>query len=427
MSKSNNVNNQPKHRTSKIMSSMLLLGMMGLSAQQSAQAADWQSNSADTISSKKGQTFNAATETYKIQSGDTLNAIAEAFDVKTTDLVAANHIQDANLIYAGQELKIEGVAATTFPTPQATQTYSAGAPIISTDPTMQAVPTPEQGPTNEQTPYPTVDVAAHDMNPVSTTNQPTQGLVSQVTSQAATSTVQSQSAATQVQPASTSQVESQNHGISLTSSTSQSQTNAISEQVVSRPQTTQSQAVPGQTQQSSQTTSQATAQPQPTVQTPSSQQSGVNSEKVVNWFTNNQGKLTYSMNGSRNGSDGTADCSGSMTEAIYEAGGSKPAYLYNTDSLHGYLTSNGYKLIAENQGWNAQRGDVVVWGQKGQSAGAAGHVMVISQGDDANGNGAKEISTDYSTGGAANSAVSEHNYNAYASANGNPYSYVYRQ
>ena len=39
-------------------------------------------------------------------------------------------------------------------------------------------------------------------------------------------------------------------------------------------------------------------------------------QTIVNWFINRRGKLTYSMYGSRKGSDGTADCSGSVSQAL---------------------------------------------------------------------------------------------------------------
>lgn len=35
--------------------------------------------------------------------------------------------------------------------------------------------------------------------------------------------------------------------------------------------------------------------------------------KVIGWFDAKKGYITYSMTGSRNGSDSTADCSGSIT------------------------------------------------------------------------------------------------------------------
>lgn len=150
------------------------------------------------------------------------------------------------------------------------------------------------------------------------------------------------------------------------------------------------------------------------------------SSEVANWFYKNYGKITYSMYGSRTGSDGTADCSGAMVQALVEAGATKPAYIYNTDSIHDYLKANGYQLVAENTKVNKEVGDIVVWGRRGNSGGANGHIMVINQADNSNGSGAREISVDYWTNGGYNSAVSEHDYNYYAAANDYPYFYVYR-
>ena len=67
------------------------------------------------------------------------------------------------------------------------------------------------------------------------------------------------------------------------------------------------------------------------------------SEIVLSWFVNNIGKLTYSQTGSRNGSDGTADCSGSMSQALNDAYGG--ATLYSTISMHERLTTIGYKKV----------------------------------------------------------------------------------
>lgn len=175
------------------------------------------------------------------------------------------------------------------------------------------------------------------------------------------------------------------------------------------------------------TTSQAPASTSVAVQ-PTATANKVNTDQVINWFYDHQGKLTYSMTGSRNGADGTADCSGAMTEALYEAGASKPAYLYNTDSLHGYLEQNGYQLISTNTPWDAQRGDIVIWGQQGASGGSAGHVQIIVSNDP----NARAISVNYVTGGQTGTAVQEWNYDAAynytANANGGSLAYyVYRQ
>ncbi|MFI3605663.1 peptidoglycan amidohydrolase family protein [Vagococcus fluvialis] len=85
--------------------------------------------------------------------------------------------------------------------------------------------------------------------------------------------------------------------------------------------------------------------------------------------------IRYSMTGSRDGSDGTGDCSGTIVRSVEKAGASKPAWLYNTDSMHAWLVQNGYKLIADNKEWTAKRGDIVIFGKKGASGGAAGHVV----------------------------------------------------
>lgn len=135
----------------------------------------------------------------------------------------------------------------------------------------------------------------------------------------------------------------------------------------------------------------------------------VNTDLVVSWYDNHVGKLTYSMLGSRNGADGTADCSGSITQAICDAGGVKYDRLYSTVDLAGYLTKNGYKRIAVNQNWDGQRGDIILmsWGaDMSTSGGAGGHVGVLKD-------PTTFISTDYWTGGQTNTAVSEHNWDAY--------------
>ncbi|CEN27979.1 peptidoglycan amidohydrolase family protein [Lactococcus piscium] len=150
---------------------------------------------------------------------------------------------------------------------------------------------------------------------------------------------------------------------------------------------------------------------------------GVDNNAVVGWFDNRKGMLTYSMYGSRNGSDGTADCSGSITQAMKDAGATKYAYLYSTVTLASYLSENGYVRISVNQSWDAQRGDIVLmsWGPGMQySGGAGGHVGVMK---DSN----VFISVDYWTGGQAGTAVSEHNWDTYYSVQKPQYIEVWRQ
>lgn len=150
--------------------------------------------------------------------------------------------------------------------------------------------------------------------------------------------------------------------------------------------------------------------------------------KLVGWFDAKKDHITYSMTGSRNGSDGTADCSGAMTQAIRDAGGKAYSYLYNTVSIGDYLTVNGFKKIAANQNWDAKRGDIVLmnWAKGATSmagsGGAGGHIGVMKS-------ETQFISCDYWTAGQKNTAISEHAWEDYYNtevANGMTYVEVWR-
>lgn len=86
--------------------------------------------------------------------------------------------------------------------------------------------------------------------------------------------------------------------------------------------------------------------------------------------------ITYSMSGSRIGTDGTADCSGAVYISLVKGGAKPHSYPVNTESEHAWLIANGFELIAFNKEWNMQRGDVLIFGIKGQSAGAGGHTAI---------------------------------------------------
>lgn len=144
--------------------------------------------------------------------------------------------------------------------------------------------------------------------------------------------------------------------------------------------------------------------------------------KVIGWFDAKKGYIMYSMTGSRNGSDNTADCSGSITQAIYEAGGKAYAYLYSTVTLPAYLQVNGFQRISVNEDWESKRGDVILesWGNDmSSSGGSGGHVGVMKS-------DTVFISCDYWTGGQYGTAISEHSWNDYYSYNPAPYIEVWR-
>ena len=134
----------------------------------------------------------------------------------------------------------------------------------------------------------------------------------------------------------------------------------------------------------------------------------MNTNVLIDWFESRRGKLTYSMYGSRNGSDGTADCSGSVSQALKEAGVPIQG-LPSTVTLGSQLAKNGFTRVSANTDWTAQRGDIVMmsWGaDMSQSGGAGGHVGVMED-------GSTFISVDFWTGGAAGQAVSSHNWDQY--------------
>lgn len=88
------------------------------------------------------------------------------------------------------------------------------------------------------------------------------------------------------------------------------------------------------------------------------------------------GNSYYSMEGSRNYSDESCDCSGAVYYMLRAAGGYNFGYTPSTETLHAYLINLGYKLIAVNQDFPMKRGQIIIWGQKGHSAGAFGHTGV---------------------------------------------------
>ena len=147
------------------------------------------------------------------------------------------------------------------------------------------------------------------------------------------------------------------------------------------------------------------------------------SGRVISWFRNHEGKLTYSMYGSRNGEDGTADCSGAMTEALYEAGATKPNEIYDTGSISPYLLLNGYSLVYEGQNYyNPRFGDIVIWGPKNHTTGGNGHMVIISSMS----SNPNCISVNWLSRGEKGAAVSENNYYWYWNTHGKQYQQVFR-
>ncbi|MBL6538710.1 glucosaminidase domain-containing protein [Streptococcus suis] len=139
---------------------------------------------------------------------------------------------------------------------------------------------------------------------------------------------------------------------------------------------------------------------------------GVNIETAIRWMSDRKGRVTYSMD-YRNGPN-SFDCSSSVYYALMSAGAISAGWTVNTEYEHDWLIKNGYKLIAENQDWDAKRGDIFIWGKRGQSAGAGGHTGIFIDPDNI-------IHCNY-----ANNSITINNYNQTAAASGWMYCYVYR-
>lgn len=114
-----------------------------------------------------------------------------------------------------------------------------------------------------------------------------------------------------------------------------------------------------------------------------------NPNTAISWFSQRQGKVTYSM-GLRLG-PGSFDCSSAVYNALIAAGYFPPGTMGNTESLFGHLESLGWQ-----QTTSPVKGDVFIWGQRGASHGNSGHTgMFVNNKDIIHCNyGSNGISTD---------------------------------
>ncbi|CDI45724.1 lysin [Lactococcus lactis subsp. lactis Dephy 1] len=147
----------------------------------------------------------------------------------------------------------------------------------------------------------------------------------------------------------------------------------------------------------------------------------LNIENGISALKQQIGRATYSMYGSRNFSDGTCDCSGAVYYGLTNGGVKPLGYIPSTETMHQWLLDNNYKLIAENLEWKMQAQDVIIWGRKGESAGAGGHTGIAVDGQN------WIECTAWSGGGnGAEGGVIISNHDSRWAMNGCPYFYVYR-
>ena len=105
-------------------------------------------------------------------------------------------------------------------------------------------------------------------------------------------------------------------------------------------------------------------------------------DKVIDWFAQRQGRVSYSMI-SRNGPS-SYDCSSSIYYALIYAGILPQGFrIGNTETEFVDLPKFGFQRIeADINGYiPTQRGDIFIWGKQGQTLGANGHTGVYIDND----------------------------------------------
>ena len=105
-------------------------------------------------------------------------------------------------------------------------------------------------------------------------------------------------------------------------------------------------------------------------------------DKVIDWFAQRQGRVSYSMI-SRNGPS-SYDCSSSVYHALIYAGILPQGFrIGNTETMFVDLPKFGFQRIeADINGYiPTQRGDIFIWGKQGQTSGAGGHTGIFIDND----------------------------------------------
>ena len=105
-------------------------------------------------------------------------------------------------------------------------------------------------------------------------------------------------------------------------------------------------------------------------------------DKVIEWFAQRQGRVSYSMI-NRNGPS-SYDCSSSIYHALIYAGILPQGFrIGNTETEFVDLPKFGFQRIeADANGYiPTQRGDIFIWGKQGQTSGAGGHTGIYINND----------------------------------------------
>ena len=105
-------------------------------------------------------------------------------------------------------------------------------------------------------------------------------------------------------------------------------------------------------------------------------------DKVIEWFQQRQGRVSYSMI-NRNGAS-SYDCSSSIYHALIYAGILSQGFrIGNTETMFVDLPKFGFQRIeADANGYiPTQRGDIFIWGKQGRTSGAGGHTGIYLDSD----------------------------------------------
>lgn len=122
----------------------------------------------------------------------------------------------------------------------------------------------------------------------------------------------------------------------------------------------------------------------------------MNMNDVISLCRSRKGKVTYSMNGSRDVMASTCDCSGMIYSALVRCGAiNSLGYWGSTVTERKLLEENGFELVYAGNGiFEAKAGDVFIWAPNGgdrnlqtftdgdlrASAGSAGHTGIFVDG-----------------------------------------------
>lgn len=113
--------------------------------------------------------------------------------------------------------------------------------------------------------------------------------------------------------------------------------------------------------------------------------SSFNFQKVDNYYNTYKNSLKYSMSLRANVVNGSySDCSAFVTYMLKLGYNIDYNFLQNTETLHSFLKSNGFKLIEQTTGTHLNNtfraGDVFILGKIGTSIGASGHTLICGNG-----------------------------------------------